>query len=168
METETSRCTGIPVEATKISVKREKLCLYKRNIPVHRDEVKWNLKRRLTRENLQKRKQKETTFDGMLFMRTKLVFVLLINCYQLFHALWNRYEITQGSNHNLTMVLCLEFLFTRYPLTISWGVVTTSQKNWGGVHESQKNIFMIPVISKQWENFMILQLSELVEIHNLK
>ena len=49
-------------------------CPCKRNIPVHRDEVKWNLKRCLTRENLQKRKQKETTFVGMLFMRTKISF----------------------------------------------------------------------------------------------
>ena len=84
METGTSRCTGIPVEATEIPVKRDKLCPYKRNIPVQRDEVQWNLKRRLTRENLPKRKQKETTFVGMLFRRKKLVFVLLTNYYQLF------------------------------------------------------------------------------------
>ena len=31
---------GILVAATEIPVKRDKLCLYKRNIPVHRDEVK--------------------------------------------------------------------------------------------------------------------------------
>ena len=31
----------VPVEATEtVSVKRDKLCPYKRNIPVHRDEVK--------------------------------------------------------------------------------------------------------------------------------
>ena len=30
----------VPVEATEIPVKRDKLCPYKRNIPVHRDEVK--------------------------------------------------------------------------------------------------------------------------------
>ena len=40
MGTGTSRLTGIPVEATEIAVKRDKLCPYKRNIPVHRDEVK--------------------------------------------------------------------------------------------------------------------------------
>ena len=33
----------VPVEATEILVKRDKLCPYKRNIPVHRDEVKWRL-----------------------------------------------------------------------------------------------------------------------------
>ena len=87
METGTSLLTRTPVEATEIPVKRDKLYPYKRNIPVHRDEVKWNLKRRLTRENLPKRKQKETTFVGMLFMRTKLVFVLLTN-YQLFLSTW--------------------------------------------------------------------------------
>ena len=46
METGTSRSTGILVEATEIPIKRDKFCPYKRNIPVHRDEVKWNLKRR--------------------------------------------------------------------------------------------------------------------------
>ena len=96
METGTSRCTGVPVEATKIPVKRDKLCPYKRNIPVHRDEVKWNLKRRLTRENLQKRKQKETTFVGMLFMRTRLVFVLLTSCYQLFHDFFNEIDTSRS------------------------------------------------------------------------
>ena len=85
METGTSRLNGILVEATEIPVKRDKLCPYKRNIPVHGDEVKWNLKRRLTRENLQKRKQKETTFVGMLFMRTKLVYwQIIINFSTLF------------------------------------------------------------------------------------
>ena len=32
--------TRTPVEATEIPVKRNKLCPYKRNIPVHRHEVK--------------------------------------------------------------------------------------------------------------------------------
>ena len=58
--------------------------------------IRNNLKRRPTRENLQKRKQKETTFVGMLFMRTKLVFVLS-NDYQLFHAFLNEMDI---SSHN--------------------------------------------------------------------
>ena len=80
-----------------IPVKRDKLCPYKRNIPVHRDEVKWNLKRHLTRENLPKRKQKETTFVGMLFMLTKLVFVLLTNYYQLFHAFFNEIDTSRSS-----------------------------------------------------------------------
>ena len=40
METGTSRLNGILVEATEIPVKRDKLCPYKRNILVHRDEVK--------------------------------------------------------------------------------------------------------------------------------
>ena len=40
LETGTSRLTRIPVEATEIPVKRDELCPYKRNIPVHRDEVK--------------------------------------------------------------------------------------------------------------------------------
>ena len=66
---------------------------YKRDISVHRDEVKWNLKRRATRENLKKKKLKETTFVGMLFMRTELVFVLLTNYYQLFHAFLNERHI---------------------------------------------------------------------------
>ena len=41
---------------------------------------------------LPKRKHKETTFVGMLFMRTKLVFVLLTNYYQLFHAFFNEID----------------------------------------------------------------------------
>ena len=85
MKTRTSRLTGIPVKATEISVKRANFCPYKRNIPVHRNEVNWNLKRPLTKQNLQKRKQKETAFVGMLFIRTKFVFLLLTNYYQLFH-----------------------------------------------------------------------------------
>ena len=97
METGTSRLTGIPVEASEIPVKRDKLCPYKRNIPVHRDEVKLNLKRRLTRENLPKRKQKELTFVGMLFMRTKSVFVLLTNYYQLFHAFFNEIDTSRST-----------------------------------------------------------------------
>ena len=40
METGTSGLTGIRVEASEIAVKRDKLCPHKRNIPVHRDEVK--------------------------------------------------------------------------------------------------------------------------------
>ena len=96
METGTSRLNGILVKATEIPVKRDKLCPYKRNIPVHRDEVKWTLKRRLTRENLQKRKQKETTFVGMLFMQTKLVFVLLTNYYELFHAFFNEVNTSRS------------------------------------------------------------------------
>ena len=88
--------TGFLVEATEIPVKRDKLCPYKRNIPIHREEVKWNLKRRLTRENLQKRKQKETTFIGMLFMQTKLVFVLLTNYYKLFHAFFNEVNTSRS------------------------------------------------------------------------
>ena len=51
METETSRLT-------EIQVKREKLCPYKRNIPVHWDEVKWNWKWRLTRTMLPEKKAK--------------------------------------------------------------------------------------------------------------
>ena len=53
--------------------------------------MKWNLKWRLTRANLKKKKQKETTFVGMLFMH--LVFVLLTSYYKLFHAFfkWSRH-----------------------------------------------------------------------------
>ena len=40
METGTSLLTGIPVETTEIPVMWDKLCPYKRNIPVHWDEVK--------------------------------------------------------------------------------------------------------------------------------
>ena len=43
-------------------------------------------------KTFKKRKQKETTFVGMLFMRTKLVFVLLTNYYQLFHAFLNEID----------------------------------------------------------------------------
>ena len=53
------------------------------------------LKRRVTRENVQKRKQKDTIFVGMLFMQTKLVFVLLTNYYQLFHAFFNELDTFQ-------------------------------------------------------------------------
>ena len=100
MKTGKSRLTiRIPVEATEITVKRYRtnFVQYKRNIPVHRDEVKWNLKRRLiTREKLQKRKQKETSFVGMVFMQTKLVFVLLTNYYQLFHAFLNEIDTSRS------------------------------------------------------------------------
>ena len=61
--------TRIPVEATEIPVKRDKLCPYKRNIPVHRDEVKWNLKRRLTMENLPKRKQWDAIYANKISFR---------------------------------------------------------------------------------------------------
>ena len=44
-------------------------CPYKRNIPVHGDEVNWNLKHWLTLGKTSKKpKQKETTFVGMLFI----------------------------------------------------------------------------------------------------
>ena len=87
----TSRFTGIPVEATEIPVKRDKLCPYKRNIPVHRDEVKWNLKRTLTRENLQKRKQKETTFVRIYANKISFRFIdkLLLTFPRFFE--WNRH-----------------------------------------------------------------------------
>ena len=73
-------------------------CTRKRNIPVHWDEVKWNLERCLTRHNLQKRKQKETTFVGMLLIvETKLVFVLLTNYCQLFHAFLDEIDTSRTS-----------------------------------------------------------------------
>ena len=74
METGTSQCTGIPVEATEIPVKRDKLCPYKRNIPVHRDEVKWNLKRRATRENLKKKKAKRNNIRWDAIYANKISF----------------------------------------------------------------------------------------------
>ena len=83
---------------------------YKRDISVHRDEVKWNLKRRATRENLKKKKLKETTFVGMLFMWTKLVFVLLTNYYQLFHA-FSVNEIDTSWSPGTTR--CTEIIQTR-------------------------------------------------------
>ena len=64
-----SRYTGITSLQLCFTLKQPKnpgqaslirFCPYKRNIPVH------------CRHNLQKRKQKETTFVGMLFMRDKI------------------------------------------------------------------------------------------------
>ena len=83
--TGTSRLTGILVETTEIPVKRNKF---------------WSkMKFKLTsseKVNLQKRKQKETTFVVMLFMRRKLVFVLLTNYYQLFHAFLNEIDTSRS------------------------------------------------------------------------
>ena len=92
METGTSWCTGIPVDATEIPVKRDKFCPYKRNIPVHRDEVKWNLKRRATRENLKKKtKRNNIRWDAIYANKISLPFIdKLLSTFPRFFE-WNRH-----------------------------------------------------------------------------
>ena len=97
METGTSRLTEIPVEATEIRIKRDKLCPCERNIPVHWDEVKWNLKWRLTRENLQKNKAKRNNIRWDAIYANKISFRFIDKLlYQRFHAFLNEIDTSRS------------------------------------------------------------------------
>ena len=89
METGTSRLTGIPFEATETPVKWDKLCSYKRS------EMKFKTTTS-DKGKPPKKKTKKQTFVGMLFMRTQLIFVLLTNYYQLFHAVLNEIDTSRS------------------------------------------------------------------------
>ena len=99
IETGTSRLTETPVEETPLSSGTNFVHI---NAISRYTGMKWNEIQNdvWQAKTSNKRKQKETTFVGMLFMETKLVFALLTNYYQLFHAFLNEMDTSRSPAGN--------------------------------------------------------------------
>ena len=84
METGTSRLTWIPVEATFVHINAY--------VPVHRDEVKWNLKRRLTKGKPPKKKAKRNNIRWDAIYANKISFRFIDKLLSTFPRFfeWNR------------------------------------------------------------------------------